>query len=277
MLPDINRETDQLMKFCPTCDTRYDEDILRFCMKDGTPLVDEEAPKFVEMPSESFDIPIDGDDESEVTVVRKVKFPEQPPPIAVEQPPSFEPREEMPPRIVVPMAPTETPRARVIAAETKPQGSNTVLVVFLTIFGTLALLGIGAGIVWLFVGREGTANTNVNVNVPNVNTDINSNLGISNAFDFGNTPVQVSNGNTNVNAKTPTPTPTASPTPRPSETPTPSETPDEDPSPTPERTPAPTRTPVPTPTPIIIRPGSTPITGRAPLPTPRREPTPKRR
>ncbi len=267
------------MKFCPTCETRYDEDILRFCMKDGTPLVDEASPKFVEMPSESLDIQVDDDDAGEVTVVRKIKFPEQPPPIAVEQPPSFEPREEMPPRIVVPMAPTETPRARVIAAETKPQGSNTIMVVFLTIFGTLALLGIGAGIVWFFVGRDGAAdsNTNVNVNAPNVNADINSNLGISNAFDFGNTPAQVSNGNSNINARTPTPTPTASPTPRPSETPTPSETPDEDPSPTPARTPTPTRTPVPTPTPIIIRPGSTPMTGRAPLPTPRREPTPLNR
>ena len=27
------------MKYCPTCNTRYDEEILRFCMKDGTPLV----------------------------------------------------------------------------------------------------------------------------------------------------------------------------------------------------------------------------------------------
>ena len=249
------------MKFCPTCETRYDEDILRFCMKDGTPLVDEEAPHFIQMPSESLDIQVDDDDPSEVTVVRKIKLPEQPPPIAVEEPASFEPRQEMPPRIVVPMASTEPPRARVIAAETKAQGSNTILVVFLTIFGTLALLGIGAGIVWLFVGRDGAANTNVNVNAPNVNADINSNLGISNAFDFGNTPVQGSNGNSNINARTPTPTPTASPTPRPSETPTPSESPNEDPPPTPARTPTPTRTPMPTPTPIIIRPGATPIPG----------------
>ncbi len=258
------------MKFCPTCETRYDEDILRFCMKDGTPLVDEEGPHFFEMPSESIDLEVDEDDPSEMTVVRKINIPEQPPPIAAVETPSFEPREELPPRIVVPMSPTEPPRARVVAAETNPQGSNTVLVVFLTIFGTLGLLGLGAGIVWFFVARdEGvSSNANVNVNAPNLNADINSNLGISNAFDFGNTSVQVSNGNFNTIAKTPTPTPTASPTPRPSETPSPSETPDEDPSPTPASTPTPTRTPVPTPTPIIIRPGSTPMTGRAPLPTP---------
>ena len=39
------------MKYCPTCETRYDEDILRFCMKDGTPLLDEAEPNFIEMPA----------------------------------------------------------------------------------------------------------------------------------------------------------------------------------------------------------------------------------
>jgi len=43
------------MKFCPTCETQYDEEILRFCTKDGTPLVDENQPNFTEMPSESFE------------------------------------------------------------------------------------------------------------------------------------------------------------------------------------------------------------------------------
>ena len=54
------------MKYCPTCETRYDEDILRFCMKDGTPLLDEAEPNFVEMPSESLDVAeVDPDDPSE--------------------------------------------------------------------------------------------------------------------------------------------------------------------------------------------------------------------
>ena len=38
---------------------RYDEEILRFCMKDGTPLLEEEEPKFVAMPSESLDEAVD--------------------------------------------------------------------------------------------------------------------------------------------------------------------------------------------------------------------------
>jgi len=61
------------MKYCPTCQTRYDEEIIRFCTKDGTPLVSEEEPNFIEMPSESLSEPaaeIVEDDPSEVTIVR---------------------------------------------------------------------------------------------------------------------------------------------------------------------------------------------------------------
>ena len=58
------------MKYCPTCETRYDEEILRFCMKDGTPLLEEEEPKFVAMPSESLDESLE-DDAGDVTVVRR--------------------------------------------------------------------------------------------------------------------------------------------------------------------------------------------------------------
>ena len=57
------------MKFCPTCQTRYDEEIMRFCTKDGTPLV-EETPNFIEMPSESLGgAPADNDGEE--TVIRR--------------------------------------------------------------------------------------------------------------------------------------------------------------------------------------------------------------
>jgi hypothetical protein len=30
------------MKYCPICDERYDEDIIKFCTRDGTPLIDPE-------------------------------------------------------------------------------------------------------------------------------------------------------------------------------------------------------------------------------------------
>ena len=66
------------MKYCPNCSTRYDEEILRFCMKDGTPLIDEDEPAFIEMPSESIEEP--EDDAGEVTVIRSNSAPPLPPP-----------------------------------------------------------------------------------------------------------------------------------------------------------------------------------------------------
>ncbi len=54
------------MRFCPTCQTRYDEEILRFCTKDGTPLLEEDQPSFTELPSESVE-----DDFGEETVIRR--------------------------------------------------------------------------------------------------------------------------------------------------------------------------------------------------------------
>ena len=72
------------MKYCPKCETKYD-DLIRFCTKDGSPLIAEEEPKFIQMPSE--DIHQDADDPSEMTVIRRNVTP---PPVTppVSQPPS---------------------------------------------------------------------------------------------------------------------------------------------------------------------------------------------
>jgi hypothetical protein len=56
------------MKYCPICDERYDEEIIRFCTKDGTPLVDEEQPNFTALPSEASEETADLGDE---TIVRR--------------------------------------------------------------------------------------------------------------------------------------------------------------------------------------------------------------
>lgn len=64
------------MKYCPTCETTYDEEILRFCIKDGTPLVEQKEPEFKEIPSEAPD----ADDVGEQTVIRR-NSPVTPPPI----------------------------------------------------------------------------------------------------------------------------------------------------------------------------------------------------
>src|SRR5690606_40470069 len=90
------------MKYCPTCETRYDEDILRFCMKDGTPLIDEDdEPNFIAMPKESLDEAKD-DDPEDVTIVRK-STPPIPPPAAepAYPPPTPQPRPDAGARIVV--------------------------------------------------------------------------------------------------------------------------------------------------------------------------------
>ena len=265
------------MKYCPTCETRYDEDILRFCMKDGTPLLDEAEPNFIEMPSDSLEVPqVEIDDPSEVTVIRRnVPVPPPPPPVEPEIEDftvSEEPQRPSPAqRIVVPTFEERQrqERSRVAAQyQQPPRKSNTALVVFLTMIGTVFVLGIGAAGLWLLQRGGATANSN-----SNLNANQNANLGLNTSFDFnvnGNfsTPVANSNSNSDFNTNTGTPTPT----PRPSATPTasPTATPDDD---EPDSTPTPlaTRTPIPTPTPIIIRPGSspTPPTASTPRPTPR--------
>src|SRR5215204_6173201 len=148
------------MKYCPTCETRYDEEILRFCMKDGTPLLEEEEPKFVAMPSESLDDGAD-DDAGDVTVVRRnVPVPE--------------PEEERSPtpRIVVPTYEEQREQqSRSRSAFNPPPKSNTAKVVILTIIATLAVLGVFGGGVWL-LQRDNSANSNLNANV-NANVNVN--------------------------------------------------------------------------------------------------------
>ena len=239
------------MKYCPTCETRYDEEILRFCMKDGTPLLEEEEPKFVAMPSDSLDA-VD-DDPGDVTVVRR----------NIPVPPEPEPER---PRIVVPTydEARDQPhsRPRVAAAPYAQPKQNTAKVVILTVLGTLAVLSVAAAGIWFLQGNE-SANTNTNANAnANANINANTNLGIDPNFNFNlNANFNgVSNANTNTNVNTNTRTPTPTPTPRPSPSVTPSPTPDDD------ATPTPSRTPVPTPQPTIIRPGS-------PTPRPATSPT----
>jgi len=249
------------MKYCPTCETRYDEEILRFCMKDGTPLIEEDEPNFVQALSEPVD-----DDPDEATVIRR--NPVVPPtPEADENFSVPVPRRNE--RIVVPtVAPRSEPRARVVTPYNPPPRPNTAKVVLLTVIGTLAVLGIGAAGVYLLQNdQESNTNINVNTSMPNLNTNINTNIGIDTNFNF-NTNANFNansitnlNSNLNTNIRTPTPTPRPSPT----ATPTASPTAEPNQTPTPARSPTPARTPIPTPEPTIIRPGR--------LPSPRPSPT----
>ena len=227
------------MKYCPKCETRYEEGALRFCTKDGSPLVDDEKPNFIQMPSDSLeaDVNADADDESELTVIRRNVVPPatppavQPPPVtppSVQPPPAsaldditFDANDNPPPRIVVPMdeeppviippRPTRPPQAYA-----PPQRSNTAIVVLLTIIGTTIILGGGGILIWLLQRDRGTANTNANVNL-NMNVDLNSNFNTnynsgSTNFNFNFNTNLNSNANANAN-KSPSPTPKPSPSP----------------------------------------------------------------
>ena len=222
------------MKYCPTCGTRYDEEILRFCMKDGTPLLDEVEPNFVEMPSESFEEAVDEDDPSELTVIRR-NVPVPPPP-----PEDFESKATPSQRIVVPTYnDPQQPRTGPGQYQAPPRKSNTALVVFLTIIGTVAVLAVAGAGIW-FLSRDNANNTNLNANVnQNENTNLNTNIGIDTNFNFNVDSNFNTNTNANANVKTPTPTPKPSPSVTPTANPSPTGSPDENdntlPSPSPTR------------------------------------------
>ena len=245
------------MKFCPVCQTRYDEEIMRFCTKDGTPLVDEQTPNFIAMPSEELESA--EDDFGAETVIRR-----KPPEAEIT---NVEPRgnedydREKTQRMVIPTAeqPVEPPvRAKQNSyQQPPPKKSNTTAVVLLTIFGTIIVLGGGLGIYWLISGGSKPV-TNSNSN-SNQDANVNTNLNIYNSLINVSTNVNTnsnSNTNTNVNSS-PTPSPSKSPSPSPTKSPTPSPTPDNDDdddntnssgSPTntrPTQTPTPRATPVP--------------------------------
>jgi TonB family protein len=255
------------MKYCPTCETRYDEDILRFCMKDGTPLVDEAEPTFIEMPSEDIAAAPPADDSpEEVTVIRRNVPVPAPPPANVIDDDDDDFAATPPPRsaerIVVPtyeqQRQEEQARVRATQYNAPPQRTNTALIVILTIIGTVGVLTVvGAAIYFLATGNK-NGNANLNANLANANTNLNTNLGIDANFNFPQN-VTVPNINTNANLRSPTPTPTPRPSPSPS--PSVSPTPDDDDSPGDNVNGRPRVSPTPLPTP---RTTSTPLPANRP-------------
>ena len=255
------------MKYCPTCQTEYDEEILRFCTKDGTPLVDESQPNFTELPSIGAEE--EADDFGEETIIRKDK-PATAAAVVPSEPPEFvedtavEPIESSDaPRIVIPT------REEIREQKVRPKQaayypppptakSNTALIVVTTILLTIVVLGGIGGLFWAFNGNDKNANVNINTNPPeNMNLSVNSNVNIpATNLEYGNTysntnynlGTNLSTINTNSNLKTPAPTRTPSPSPSPSASP--SASPTTSPDATPRATLSPTviRPPTPSPT-----------------------------
>lgn len=246
----------QIMRYCPQCETRFDEEVIKFCTKDGTPLIDD-SPTFTEMPSESV---VEEDDIGEITMIRRNDAP--PPPPSLDE--GLPPVAPVADRIRIPtsqpeMPQTVRPRTASVYYPPAPPPPNTAKTVVLTVLGTLLVLGAGAGLFWLLQSdKPANSNINTNVNGVNQNVNLNSNLGIDSNFNF--------------NSAIPTsplvsPSPFPSITPLPSLTPTPKPSPSVTPSPTASPTPVatPSRTPTGTPRPT---PSGTPRMGPRPTPNP---------
>lgn len=198
------------MRYCPVCQERFDEEVIKFCTKDGTPLLEENnAPNFVILPSEEAQAA--QHEVGEETVIRR----------KTEGGSQFDPD-----RIVVPTG--QQVRSSRQVYYPPPEPPNTAKVIALTIVGTLVVLSFGAGLFWLFQ-KEPATMINVNTNPVNLNANLNSNVGFNSNFNFNLNTNYNANANYNPNynfnfnfnapmSKTPTntPTPKQSPTPSPS-------------------------------------------------------------
>lgn len=220
------------MRYCPVCDERYDDEVIKFCTKDGTPLVDDGQPNFVILPSENEKRA--AADMGEETVIRR-KSPDESTLFG-----STLDSE----RIVIPTSQSDEQRVRARQSQVyypPPPPQNTAKTIILTIIGTLIVLSFGAGLMWMFQ-KEPPTNMNVNTNPINLNTNFNTNGFNSNFnFNFNSSPTAnlASNYNFNVDFNAAYKTPTNTPTPKQSPSPSPSPL---FPSPSPTaRTPANTR------------------------------------
>jgi hypothetical protein len=183
------------MKVCPTCHTAYEEEILRFCIKDGTPLEAGGAPDFV-----GLEGPVEEDDSGEITVVRT---PEAPPP----QPRDTEAAPEQAPRAAQAVRATVGTRVPDSRAERRPSAAyqvppaqpNIFKVVVLTILGTLTVLGGIGLLVWSLTGAgEPATDANSNLNTA-ADANLDTNLDMT-GFNFNMRTNVNSNANANANA-----------------------------------------------------------------------------
>ncbi len=262
------------MKYCPTCQTEFDEEVILFCTKDGTPLVDDKQPVFTDnMPSATSEQD-EEDDEGAQTIIRR----KTPASSSGTEPftPSALPDEideaDDSQRIVISTAGANKreqsvrPKAGVPRPPVQPPRTNTAIIVLLTIIATVLIL-LGSFMVYWFVAGGSGVEDNSNIS-ENVNIDLNENLNDNTDFNLDdlnlNTNSNINdnanlNSNLDFNLSTPTPTKTPSPTSTPTITPTE----------TPTVTPSPTSTPSSTPTPratIIVPRPTTPVTPKPPTP-----------
>lgn len=205
------------MKICPTCQTAYDDEEMRFCIKDGVRLVENDTIASVE--------PLDDEPEAPTVVSTSPQFTPNaggfnpPPPQRIVIP--SESQNQVPP----PNPAVAAPQPNVQPPQRK---KSSVVPILLAVIGVLVLLGGALGIGGWYYLRNGNstevaqtnANQNANLNA-NTETDGNSSFPIfTDNTNAENTNLN-SNLASNANLKSPTPTPKATPTATPKPTATP--------------------------------------------------------
>ncbi len=187
------------MKHCPNCQTTYTDETLKFCLQDGTPLV--------ETLNSSMDTVSFGDEETVITS-RQVERVERVEPIHVpvqQSPPQqqqYQQQQIPPPQVVQPPIRRQTELLPVIETHQEAPRSRTGSTVALTILGTLLLLGL-LGAAWMFMrNRDTEVAVNVNTAPPPINRPVNINSAAN----------QTLNANIGSVSPTPTATPVVKPT-----------------------------------------------------------------
>jgi hypothetical protein len=136
------------MKRCPTCQSTYTDDALRFCLQDGTPLVSVTGLPDIEKTLRIDSAERRGDEPPPTEILSAPVLPSVPAKSPVTTP--YQPR------------PTETVPQDFVAAP--PRAKNTALVIPVTIAATvlvLAVVGLGG---WLLFGnRNGDGGNNARV------------------------------------------------------------------------------------------------------------------
>jgi TonB family protein len=213
------------MKLCPSCKTEYEE-LLRFCPKDGTPLVDAEMPQFF------------GENLGEEVTIIKHNYPKE----------DIDPRDVItnkPKKIAITTEEPEFMKSSSTVAQPL-QERDILAIALLTAFGTIVIFSLGFISGYFFSQRNFepvNSNASQNINVQNINTNIEiTNANIKPSPTKTPTPLpspspkaanmDVNQSNTNVS---PTPTLTVTPTVEP--TPSPTNSPNIEPKPSPTSSP----------------------------------------
>lgn len=177
------------MKICPHCQNTYTDDSLQYCLQDGTRLNDYK-------PTEAATAVWDNSETESETVVK----PRQP--VA-----GYETQKSVSQQYLPPNQETVF-----IAESPKPEKSNTLKIVLLTLLGMVVLLAVGgvAGFVIWRNSRDKETAVNVNAKPVNTKTPVANKTVNANLSDNTNTNASVNtnlNTNTNVSSNVPTPTP----------------------------------------------------------------------